>query len=334
MYDAQRVESRVHPRNLFAVWAGNVVFSETANGLAEIFARLGIPVSVSQGVQGGPPWESLHQGCVWVLIGLTLLPGIALTEEGTPPWSLPARFIVFQMEQLTSSWLTPIYMAALRLANAVWDFSLNNVAYWRSLGLRSHLLPLCVPAPHLLSASLTRSLGFVTGGHGTVDETYSQMVTDQLPMIDVLFYGAANHRRQEIQRALQAALGTPFGYSVVFRMDYGLFGAERDECIRRSRVVMNLHFYPQAALEVHRINYLLARGKCVLSEPSSDPSLDLAYQGAVVFAEGIAGLTNAAAELLSNDSYRQAKETAARQFAEDLPLQGERCLAAALSDLL
>ncbi|CAM9745415.1 unnamed protein product, partial [Choristocarpus tenellus] len=36
------------------------------------------------------------------------------------------------------------------------------------------------------------------------------------------------------------------------------------------KVVLNLHFYPDAALEVHRISYLLALGKCVLSEPSSD----------------------------------------------------------------
>ena len=44
-----------------------------------------------------------------------------------------------------------------------------------------------------------------------------------------------------------------------------------------TQIVANIHYHDDAALEVHRINPLLAAGKCVLSEHSSDPELDELY---------------------------------------------------------
>eukprot|EP01046_Picozoa_sp_COSAG06_P044452 COSAG06_NODE_5993_length_3163_cov_11.142298_3_plen_213_part_00 len=48
-------------------------------------------------------------------------------------------------------------------------------------------------------------------------------------------------------------------------------------CTARTQIVANIHYHDDAALEVHRINPLLAAGKCVLSEHSSDPELDALY---------------------------------------------------------
>jgi hypothetical protein len=48
-------------------------------------------------------------------------------------------------------------------------------------------------------------------------------------------------------------------------------------CTARTQIVANIHYHDDAALEVHRINPLLAAGKCVLSEHSSDPELDELY---------------------------------------------------------
>uniref|UniRef100_A0A7S2USD8 Uncharacterized protein n=1 Tax=Fibrocapsa japonica TaxID=94617 RepID=A0A7S2USD8_9STRA len=92
---------------------------------------------------------------------------------------------------------------------------------------------------------------------------------------------------------LSSAAGQ-LGLKVAFYLDYNLFGEERDMLIEQSKVVLNVHFYPQAALEVHRIEYLLAKGKCVVSERSSDPALDSQYEGAVLFVDG--GLENLARE--------------------------------------
>lgn len=91
---------------------------------------------------------------------------------------------------------------------------------------------------------------------------------------------------------------------------------EQEACICAARVVLNVHYYTDAALEVHRygstphashaaplsppvrrsppslppapaharLDPLLARGKCVLSERSNDAALDAMYAPTVVFA--------------------------------------------------
>jgi hypothetical protein len=46
------------------------------------------------------------------------------------------------------------------------------------------------------------------------------------------------------------------------------------------QVVANIHYHEDAALEVHRIDPLLAAGKCVLSEYSCDADLDALYMTA------------------------------------------------------
>jgi hypothetical protein len=68
----------------------------------------------------------------------------------------------------------------------------------------------------------------------------------------------------------------------VFELDYAMWGAAREAAIHAARVVLNVHFYETAALEVHRVNHLLALGKCVVSEPSSDAALDAHYAAGAV----------------------------------------------------
>ena len=69
---------------------------------------------------------------------------------------------------------------------------------------------------------------------------------------------------------------------ILFRY-YDLFGEEREEVIARSKLVINMHFWPKSSLETHRIEYLMARGKCVVSENSMDDDLDEEYSKAVKF---------------------------------------------------
>ena len=45
------------------------------------------------------------------------------------------------------------------------------------------------------------------------------------------------------------------------QLDYALWGQERETAIRAAKVVLNVHYYEDAALEVHRINHLLTCGK-------------------------------------------------------------------------
>eukprot|EP00611_Tribonema_gayanum_P007623 TRINITY_DN1703_c0_g2_i1.p3 TRINITY_DN1703_c0_g2~~TRINITY_DN1703_c0_g2_i1.p3 ORF type:complete len:179 (-),score=65.86 TRINITY_DN1703_c0_g2_i1:409-945(-) len=74
------------------------------------------------------------------------------------------------------------------------------------------------------------------------------------------------------------------GLRAEFHFEYALFGPERARAMARAHVVLNLHYYEDAALEVHRLAPLLAAGCCVVSEPSADQELDARFRGAVAFA--------------------------------------------------
>jgi hypothetical protein len=79
--------------------------------------------------------------------------------------------------------------------------------------------------------------------------------------IDVLFYGAMNPRRREILDALTRA-----GIEVCHL--FGVYGADRDKVIARSKIALNLHYYDEAVFEIFRVSHLLANKVCVVSEDS------------------------------------------------------------------
>jgi hypothetical protein len=81
--------------------------------------------------------------------------------------------------------------------------------------------------------------------------------------IDVLFYGSMNNRRLKIIQGLKAA-----GLNV--KAVFGLYGAERDEVIAASKVVLNVHYYTPAVMEIVRLSYLWANSKCVVTECTED----------------------------------------------------------------
>lgn len=78
-------------------------------------------------------------------------------------------------------------------------------------------------------------------------------------MIDVLFYGALNKRRRQVLDAIQQV-----GLKLVLLP--GMYGAERDYMIARSRLILNVHFYSPATLEIPRLGYLWGNCKCIVSE--------------------------------------------------------------------
>lgn len=272
------------------------MFAETAIALREAFTLTGLPgVDVYEGVGfGNAPWAERSAWTVWILIGLNLMPS---------EWTLPVVYVVYQMEQLTSPWMTEHYLWSLAAAIQVWDFAPSHVKYWRSAGLSSSFVPLSVPACWLATdVELASWQG-----------------------VDILFYGARNDRREAIKNRLIAELA-PF--KVAFYLDFDLFGAERDRVVQGAKLVLNVHYYQAATLEVHRINYLLAKGKCVLSEPSSDAYLDARYASAVVFSK-VEDLASTALALLRDEHCRRIIELHAKEFAASLQAEASSWLSPA-----
>ena len=158
----------------------------------------------------------------------------------------PANSIIFNLEQMTtrSPWHNDQYVEHLRRFT-VWEYSRRNARYFRkSLGMTN--------------VAEVR-LGYVP--------EMTRLDRDFPQDIDVLFYGAVNERRQKI---LEAISRTKLRLGVL----QGEYGMNRDYAIARSRLVLNVHYYIPATLEVPRLGYLWANYKPVVSELRKETELD------------------------------------------------------------
>jgi len=195
-----------------------------------------------------------------VLGGETDLPGrrtIVLGANLLPlsPRPLPRGTILYNLEQIApgSPWLSPAYVDLLR-QHEVWDYSPRNAARYGEVGLEP---PRVVP------------IGFVP--------ELVRIPADAPEEVDVTFYGTLNARRAEVLDALRAR-----GLSV--NVLEGVFGAARDAEIARSRLVLNLHYYEAKVFEVVRVSYLLANGRCVVSERGADLEEERYFEPGIAFA--------------------------------------------------
>ncbi len=150
-----------------------------------------------------------------------------------------------------------------------------------------------------ISAFLSKPVRYVP--FGFVPELV-RVVKGEIEDIDVLFYGELNPRREAIIRGLEAA-------GLTVKHLYGVYGAERDSWIARSKVVLNMHYHQPGVFEIARVGPLLANGKAVVTEcdPGKVVDPDLA-PGMVVATYD--GLVDACRSLAAEDDRRHAIEQA------------------------
>ena len=75
----------------------------------------------------------------------------------------------------------------------------------------------------------------------------------------ILFYGSMNERRERLLQALRKRYKSRLVCAKAH-------GAKLEKLIRESDIVVNLHFYPHASLEIARINEALRNGRKVVTE--------------------------------------------------------------------
>ncbi|MDR3361334.1 MAG: hypothetical protein LBO64_00540 [Desulfovibrio sp.] len=157
---------------------------------------------------------------------------------------LPGGSIIFNLEQLQagSDWRNTDYMAHLR-DFAVWDYSLANTRELAAAGITdvTHVPPGYVPEMTRLGQNCPQDVG-------------------------VLFYGRVSDRRNDIVRRLLAK----GAHVLVPEM---AFGNLRDALLARARMVLNVHQFIPAQLEVVRLGYVWANKKPVLSERGADSEI-------------------------------------------------------------
>jgi hypothetical protein len=192
--------------------------------------------------------QASHPGRRPIVLGSNLL--------STYPMALPHDAILYNLEQIdpASPWLSPQLLDLFRRYE-LWDYSERNAAQYPSLGLAS---PRVVP------------IGYVPELVRIAPATEED--------IDVLFYGSMNERRRAAIEALR-------GRGLCVKTAFGAYGEARDRLIARSKLVLNVHYYEAKVFEIVRISYLLANGRCVVSERGADPAEERDFAEGVAFAE-------------------------------------------------
>lgn len=135
-----------------------------------------------------------------------------------------------------------------------WDYSQENIAALEQLGIKSTKF-------------------FRIGYHPRLNRIPSDVPKD----IDVLFYGSMTQVRVATLNAIEKR-----GLKVA-RL-FGVFGQERDRCIARSKVVLNLHQHSAKIFEIVRVHYLMNNKKAVISQLDADTKIDARYSEGLILA--------------------------------------------------
>ena len=148
---------------------------------------------------------------------------------------LPKNYILYQIEQ-SESFFDKEMINMLNNSIAIWDYSVKNKDLYLDIPFNKFYYN---PFPVIYSNDVS--------------------VKNNIKY-DVLFYGAENTRRCNILNNLAQK------YNICIK--YGFFGDQRDELIKQSKIVINLHYYKNSVLETARINEVLKFGKLVITEKS------------------------------------------------------------------
>jgi len=201
---------------------------------------------------------------------------------------VPKNYIAMQLEQSgvpNTSWFTPLYFKLLNGAHQVWDYSMCNMNNLK----RKINVPFCY-VPLLYMKHLTRN--------------------DRLDVekdIDVLFIGMMNEKRKKVINNLEKR-----GIKIYVAKNYDVWGENRHNVFKRSKILLNLHYYDNAILETARLSYALSLGEClVVSERSSDKLLDRDYSKFVEFSSNIDEIEEKITKILemSNEMFKMRVNT-------------------------
>jgi hypothetical protein len=196
------------------------------------------------------------------------------------------RYIPYQLEQLSAQdgvW-SENAQKVLRSATEVWDYSVENIRFLSENGIAARHVPV--------------------GYHPNLEQIRHSASKD----IDVLFYGSLGPRRQKVLDELRAH--SDLRTEAVF----GVYGKDRDACIARAKVVINVHFYSARIFEAVRISYLLNNRCLVVTEESqTNPYPDVTLESVPYerLAERCVELLNDSARLsrLSSGAYEQFRRS-------------------------
>lgn len=159
---------------------------------------------------------------------------------------LPKYYIVFQVEQMHCAKLTEKvnYKKAIQDAIQCWDYNTKNQSYYTTK------CAIWMPIPVIF--------------HNNPFTITS--LRNETDTIDVLFYGSINKRRHIIMKYLTRIM-RPIGIRV--KIITKLYNNDLYTWIRRSKIVLNLGFYPNTLLATYRLNEILSHQRAIITEQTT-----------------------------------------------------------------
>jgi hypothetical protein len=190
---------------------------------------------------------------IWIVFGVNISPTV----------KLPPETIIVNMEQLydKSGWLNTNYLNQLR-THRIWDYNRVNQAYLRKIGLDASLI----------------SYGYIPSFRHTgtcwADASDKPVLNQN---IDVLMLGYPNGNRNALAQKLRQA-----GVKIDYR-NGNTWGSQRNDLMVRSKILLNVHLYPAAILEIPRLSLAINNGMFIISESCCNQAEYPWMQGCVIF---------------------------------------------------
>lgn len=196
------------------------------------------------------------------------------------------KIVVMQFEQLFKGarWDNKKCLDILKECDEIWDYDQNNIDFLKSeynLDAKLHLLQY---TPELECIPLMNK------------ENYD---------IDILFYGYMNEYRNNVINTLRSALPNKNIKTCM------AWGTELDSYIKRSKIVLNIHYYDTNRQEQARIFYLLCNNKCVISEISTTNY----YKDLIIECDSTT-LVDTCKSLLESDEWYEKSKTVTNKFKQ------------------
>jgi len=154
--------------------------------------------------------------------------------------------IIYQLEQSVSSrWFTQSYLDILENSLCVLEYSLENISYLSKKGI-------VFPLIHYLPVG--------------ANTKYGDHIDSNEKKFDIVFYGdsLSSKRRRKMLDILKQ-------HFQVYEVN-GKFGDEMIDVLKKAKVIINIHYYENALLEMPRIQECLSLGLKIVSESTKDQS--------------------------------------------------------------
>lgn len=220
--------------------------------------------------------RKMEKNCKNILLGAFVLEPEYIKK-------LPSNTIFVNTEQLYKDdqkllWPSDIYEWAR--SYETWDYSDRNIEKFNEHGIFN---------VKKLDIGYQKELNRIQNSH--------------IQDIDILFYGAIRERRKKIIDDLKSV-----GLNIhTFTYPNAIWGAERDNLIARSKIILNLHHYDSHIFESVRVFYLLTNKKAVISEISKTTSINEVFYKSIKPAP-YEELVETCKKLIDNDHERLSLE--------------------------